>query len=101
MDNPEHQAEHILKECRNLITAIDEQIVNLLHQRAKISQAVGGYKRAVGNFPVLQPKREEELMHHLLSIEGTLPKEHLRSIYTVILASSRELQSAPSEAPKQ
>ncbi len=86
------QADRVLEECRSLITTIDEQIVSLLHQRAKISQAVGGYKKAVGNMPILQPEREAKLLEHLLSIEGTLPKEHLRTIYTVIFASSRDLQ---------
>ena len=81
-----------LDECRAAINAIDEQIVQLLHQRATVSMAVGRYKKA-RQIPVLQPNREEELLERLVQEKGPLPENHLRTIYTAILQSSRDLQA--------
>lgn len=82
-----------LKEIRAEITALDNEILNLLNKRALLSLEVGKLK-AEGKDLVFKPFREREVLKCLEEKNsGPLPKEHLRAIYREILSSSRRLQS--------
>jgi len=78
---------------RHSIDEVDAQLLQLLNKRAELSLQVGTIK-SKGNFPILNPKREKDLILNLEHINaGPLPNEHLRSIYREIMSSSRRLQA--------
>ncbi|WP_462324447.1 prephenate dehydratase [Desulfoplanes sp.] len=78
---------------RHSIDEVDSQLLALLNKRAELSLQVGTVKNK-GNFPILNPKREKDLILNLENINtGPLPNEHLRSIYREIMSSSRRLQA--------
>ena len=77
---------------RDAIDKIDEQILALLNQRAKLALAIGRKKRrrAKAQFA---PARERQIFDRLLAANpGPLPDESLTSIYREILAVHRQLE---------
>lgn len=81
-----------LQELRQLIDLIDEDLVALLNQRAKVSLAVGELKKNE-NLPVWQPKREQQLLKKITRMPAdTIPAAHLVAIFKEILFSSKALQ---------
>ncbi len=82
-----------LNALRERINALDKDIVNLLNQRAQISIEVGQHKQKTGD-PIFKPARENQVLQHIMEMNtGSLPNEHLSSIYREIIGSSRSLQS--------
>jgi chorismate mutase / prephenate dehydratase len=82
-----------LAQLRERIDKLDEQIVALLNDRARISLEVGQVKPPEA--PVFVPAREAELLERISSLStGPLPAEDLSAIYRDILSSSRRLQRA-------
>lgn len=86
-----------LQELRDQIDAIDQELVQLLNRRARVSQQVGKQKReqaGEGAEPrIYQPDREAEVYSNVQAAnEGPLPNDALRAIYREILSSSRALQ---------
>ncbi|MFN0074518.1 MAG: prephenate dehydratase [Chloroflexota bacterium] len=80
-----------LSELRARIDALDDQIVALLNDRARISLEVGQVKGAEA--PVFVPAREAELLERLATINtGPLSPSDLAAIYREMLAASRRLQ---------
>lgn len=83
-----------LERLREDINAMDGALLEALNRRAGLSLEVGRLKADFGA-PVLQPERERALLDNLIGRNaGPLPEEHVRSIYSAILASSRSLQQA-------
>lgn len=84
--------ETVLSAVRREIDAIDEDILELLNRRARVSRRVGRIK-AGGSGQVFKPGREEKLLEKLGRMnQGPLPDEHLKAIYREIISSSRSLQ---------
>ncbi len=84
--------EEALLELRNGINAVDDRILDLLNQRARLSLEVGR-RKAGRDSAVFKPFREQEVLARLAAANpGPLPAEHLLSIYREILSSSRRLQ---------
>ncbi len=82
----------VLAAVRREIDAIDEEILDLLNRRARVSRRVGRIK-AGGSNQVFKPGREERLLDKLSRLnQGPLPEEHLKAIYREIISSSRSLQ---------
>ncbi|MGX9364497.1 prephenate dehydratase [Desulfoplanes sp. PS50] len=78
---------------RQSIDEVDAQLLELLNKRATLSLEVGTIK-SKGSFPILNPKREKELVLNLeKNNPGPLPNDHLRRIYREIMSSSRRLQA--------
>jgi chorismate mutase/prephenate dehydratase len=89
MDNDDTAAR--LAELRERIDAIDEQLVAMLNDRARISLEVGRVKGS--DAAVFVPAREAELLERLAGLNaGPLGIEDLTAIYRDILSSSRRLQ---------
>lgn len=87
-----------LDELRGLIKEKDDLIVNLLNERAALSQKVGRTKarRGVG---VYDPSREAQVLRHICEgNRGPLTDEMLKDIYREILSASRSLQADLSVA---
>lgn len=82
----------VLSAVRREIDAIDEEVLELLNRRARVSRRVGRIK-AGGSGQVFKPGREERLLSKLCGLnQGPLPDEHLKAIYREIISSSRSLQ---------
>ncbi len=80
-----------IKELRNKIDAIDEQLVKLYAERMSVSSQVADYKREHG-LPVLDHKRERELLAKISSLAGPELERYARVLYESILATSRAYQ---------
>ena len=79
-----------LKELRNEIDEIDEQLIPLLLKRMDIAKSVAEYK-IQHNMPVLNTKREQEILEDVEKKSG----EHANSVKTVFSAAmdaSRAIQ---------
>lgn len=83
-DNPD------LANLRNQIDTIDEQLVHLLDERARLALSVA---KAKNGGPVYRPAREEQVIKHILETsEGVLSEAALEAIYREIIAACRSVQ---------
>lgn len=77
---------------RNEIDSIDQELVRLLNERARLSQEVARLK-ARSRADIFVPSREQQVLDNVLGAgAGPLKAEHLRSIYREIFSASRDLQ---------
>jgi chorismate mutase / prephenate dehydratase len=91
----QHQDDVDLSGLRQRMDDLDQQIVELLAQRAEVSREVGRRKNSRGG-AVYAPAREAEIFDRLGErVEGRLRADHLRAIYREILSASRDLQRPP------
>src|SRR4051812_34116884 len=81
-----------LEELRHRIDRLDEQIAQLLQERANLSLQVGQTKAGGESAPIFVPHREAEVLAHVQSVRGPLDEGALASIYREILSTSRGLQ---------
>jgi chorismate mutase/prephenate dehydratase len=82
----------LLGSVRKEIDALDEELIEMLNRRARISRRVGRIKARSGG-QIFKPAREKALLDKLEAINpGPLPDAHLRAIYREIISSSRDLQ---------
>jgi chorismate mutase/prephenate dehydratase len=81
-----------LDELRRRMDELDDQIVELLAQRAEVSRSVGQLKAREGG-SVYAPAREAEIFERLVHrAEGRLNSDNLKAIYREIIAGSRDFQ---------
>ena len=81
-----------LARLRQEISAIDDELVQLLNKRSDLSLQIGRLKSDSRDI-VFQPFREKEVIREILDKNtGPMPEEHLRAVYREILSSSRSLQ---------
>ena len=81
-----------LKELRNKINEIDNEILSLYLKRMNISKQIGQYKKE-HNLPIYDSKREEELINNLLNkIDNNELKENYKKIIQLILIESKNQQ---------
>ncbi|MEZ0299757.1 MAG: chorismate mutase [Candidatus Methylacidiphilales bacterium] len=79
---------------RQQIDQLDQRLLALLNERAKLSSSVGRWKQAHQE-PIFVPEREEDLLRKLEHAnEGPLTNSGLRAIYREILSSSRACQKS-------
>lgn len=79
-----------LKQLRNSIDNIDQQLVALLAKRAEAAQAIG---HAKGQGLKFSPAREAEVIHSIRSANnGPLSNEALEAIFREIIASCLNLE---------
>ncbi|MFW5489636.1 MAG: prephenate dehydratase [Desulfovibrio sp.] len=82
----------VLASVRKEIDVIDDELVDLLNRRARVSRRVGRIKARSGG-KILKPGREKALLDKLSELNpGPLPDAHLRAIYREIISSSRDMQ---------
>lgn len=81
-----------LNESRDEIDALDDQLLELLVKRARLSQQIGQHKQEQGQAPY-DPGREAQILRRLTA-QATAPlsAEAVRAIYQEILSASRALQ---------
>jgi chorismate mutase len=82
-----------LDDFRKDIDRVDEVIVRLLNERARVACEIGRLKKAEG-VPVYQPEREKEVIEHVRSvaIEGPLGPEAIVRLFERIIDEARRLE---------
>lgn len=83
-----------LPELRSSIDAVDERILGLLNERARLAGEVGELKRALQpEAPFYAPAREREVIHRLASLNaGPFPTEALRPVFQEIMGACLSLE---------
>jgi chorismate mutase-like protein len=94
-----------LDELRDNIDRVDEVIVRLLNERARIVCQIGQRKKEQ-NVPIYQPEREKLVIEHVRSIavEGPLGPEAIARLFERIIDEARTLERRvvhPDTPPKQ
>ena len=80
-----------LKEIRDEIDALDERLVGLLNERARLAQRIGALK---DGGPAYRPEREAQVLARVRSLAtGPLPAQALTRIYTEIISACRALEA--------
>src|SRR4051812_14314097 len=81
-----------LENLRRQIDALDEKIVALLNERAKVVVEVGKLKQQ-HNQPIYAPDREKAVLQKLRSINnGPLPDRTLEAVYRELMSGSFQLE---------
>ncbi|TCS70879.1 chorismate mutase [Sulfuritortus calidifontis] len=79
-----------LEQLRAQIDALDEQILKLLNERAKLAQAVGHVK---GGSLIYRPEREAQVLRRLSEANaGPLPNEAVRLLFQEVMSACRALE---------
>ena len=81
-----------IKELRQQIDEINQKLLKLFNQRAKVSLEIGKEKQKNGQ-PIYDPIREEQMLSQLLNVnEGPLPNESVIALFKEIFKVSRDIQ---------
>lgn len=81
-----------IDEVRKEIDGIDDQLVELLNQRAKRVLKIRSLKQQ-GNISIFDPRREEEIFDRAIANnKGPLFDETLREILDMVIDCMRELE---------
>ena len=89
-----------LREARELIDALDRELVELLARRVTLAQRAGKAKAQLGH-PIVDPEREMRLLSERREWAEALhlDPDGLEELFRAILRFSRRVQRAPSEEP--
>lgn len=89
-----------LRPLRERIDQIDEQLLQLLNERARIAQDVGKIKEGVdADATVLKPEREAQIIRRLRSLnDGPFTSDAIEAVWTEIISTCRGLESVLSVA---
>jgi chorismate mutase/prephenate dehydratase len=81
-----------LDDWRSRINDLDNQLLNLLNQRAEAALEIGDLKRRQ-DLASFVPEREIEVLERLVALNaGPLPAEAVRAIWREIMSASRALE---------
>jgi chorismate mutase len=85
-----------LADWRKKIDELDEQLVQLISQRAQAAKAIGEIKKNK-NLPVYEPTREQDVFTHVKAINpGPLADTEMLHVYERIMDVMRTLQRRDS-----
>ena len=97
-----------LDDLRNDLDRVDEVLVRLLNERARVACEIGRMKKELG-IEVYQPEREKQVLAHVRGIaaEGPLGADAIARLFERIIDEARGLErrlidgeeSAPEKAP--
>ncbi len=84
---------HTLDELRDDIDRVDEVLVRLLNERARVACEIGRIKKTKG-IEVYQPEREKQVLAHVrgLAAEGPLGAEAIARLFERIIDEARRLE---------
>ena len=79
---------------RQEIDSLDQRIVELIQQRARVVEEVGNVKREA-HLPVTVPAREQQVIERVLELaaEGPLPAEAVGRIYQKLVEEMRDWEA--------
>ncbi len=82
-----------LDDLRKDIDRIDEVLVRLLNERARVACEVGRLKKVEG-IDVYQPDREKQVLEHVrgVAVEGPLGPEAISRLFERIIDEARRLE---------
>ncbi len=82
-----------LEDLRNDIDRVDEVIVRLLNERARVVCEIGRLKKAQGA-PIYQPDREHHVLAHVrgIAVEGPLGPDAIARLFERIIDEARTLE---------
>lgn len=81
-----------LSDLRREIDKIDEQLLYLINQRAKLAQQVGEIKKE-NNLPIFVPSREKEIFERIEKLNpGPLQPEIIKHIFREIISACRSIE---------
>jgi chorismate mutase / prephenate dehydratase len=91
--------EESLAACRQQIDTLDQRIVELIQERARVVAQVGDIKREA-HLPVTVPGREQQVIEKAqeLSKGGPLPAEAVGRIYQKLIEEMRNWEAKPGVA---
>ena len=89
-----------LKELRNQIDAIDDELVRLFVKRMEVSAQVADYKKEK-NLPIHVPSREREILQEVANKAGQGMENYSRVLYSMIFELSRSYQRKRNTATTQ
>ena len=89
-----------LKELRNQIDAIDDELVRLFVKRMEVSAQVADYKKEK-NLPIHVPSREREILQEVANKAGHGMENYSRVLYSMIFELSRSYQRKRNTATTQ
>jgi len=76
---------------------VDDQLVRILNERARIVQELGKYKQESG-VALFDPRREEEILRRVAKInEGPIYDTSMRDIFELIMHRIRDLEAERRE----
>jgi len=82
-----------LGELRQQIDAIDDQLLQLIHQRAGLAAQVGRQKKANGDTAYYVPSREADIIRRLLRTnDGKIPDAAVHGIFREIIGACLSLE---------
>lgn len=86
-----------LEELRRRIDQLDEQLVELLNERAHCALEIGKLKKTLG-LEVYQPDREAEVLHHVRShgkqTSSPLEGDAIARVFERIIDEARRIERA-------
>src|SRR5580698_5082288 len=81
-----------LDDLRRQIDDINQRLVKLFNQRARLAQQIGHLKHNDGA-PIYQPVRERQVLERVVALnQGPLTGEHLRRIFQEIISACTALE---------
>jgi chorismate mutase-like protein len=82
-----------LDELRDDIDRVDEVLVRLLNERARVACEIGRIKHETG-IAVYQPEREQQVLAHVRSVavEGPLGADAIARLFERIIDEARRLE---------
>ena len=82
-----------LEDLRKDIDRVDEVLVRLLNERARVACEIGRLKKDLG-VEVYQPEREKQVLAHVRSIaaEGPLGADAIARLFERIIDEARRLE---------
>ena len=81
-----------LKDIRDQIDSIDDELVKLFVKRMNLSAQVADYKKA-NNLPIYVPARERDILQDVAQKAGPEMANYARVLYSMIFELSRSYQS--------
>ncbi len=89
-----------IQNCREQIDAIDDEMVKLIVSRLKIAEHIAAEKQSQ-NLPVVNPKREHDIVMRLAKEAGAQYADYIRMIYGTLFDVSRAHQYQYCPRPGQ
>jgi chorismate mutase / prephenate dehydratase len=85
-----------LKQCREQIDRIDDELLRLFNERARLAQEIG---HAKGDSAVLRPEREAQVLRRMGETNpGPLPAASVTRLFTEVMSNCRALEAPISVA---
>ena len=88
----------LLLDSRKKIDEIDVKLVELLNERTRLVEHIGGAKAAL-DLPVKESNREDDVFRNVIAHNaGPIPADALRRVFERIIEEMRELQGMRRES---